>query len=92
MNIKELEEKRDRGALVVDIREEDEVLVCPSLPDVLCIPLREFIAQVHAGQIAKDREVITVCQSGARCEYLTQMLRAEGYQASHLDGGLNAWQ
>ena len=42
-------------------------------------------------EIPKDRPVVVHCRSGARSARAVAMLRAEGYDAHNLVGGILAW-
>ena len=64
------------GALLVDVREADEVAVLRfDVPNILYIPLSEF--ETRYNEIPKDIKVVMVCKSGARS------LRAAGYLVNH---------
>lgn len=64
------------GALLVDVREKDEVVeLAYDVPNLLHIPLTEF--EERFTEIPKDRPVVMVCRSGARS------LRAAGFMVYH---------
>jgi rhodanese-related sulfurtransferase len=64
------------GALVVDVREKDEVEhLAFDVPTILNIPLSEFDERFH--EIPKDKEVVMVCKNGSRS------LRAAGFLVNH---------
>ncbi|ERM82228.1 hypothetical protein P872_18775 [Rhodonellum psychrophilum GCM71 = DSM 17998] len=64
------------GALLVDIREKDEVeQLAYDVPLLINIPLSEF--EDRYTEIPKDKEVVMVCKSGARS------LRAAGFLVNH---------
>lgn len=65
-----------KGALLVDVREENEVAeLAFDVPSIMNIPLSEF--ESRFAEIPKDRDVIMVCRSGGRS------LRAAGYLINH---------
>ena len=89
MTKKEVEAKlKSDSAIVVDIREGIELTYDPGIKGSQHIPAAAFVEMVKSGQIDKSKEIVTVCQSGTRCEFLTGLLRSSGYTVGHLDGGL----
>lgn len=64
------------GALLVDVREQEEVSeLSLNVPNLMYIPLSQF--QDRYMEIPKDRDVVLVCQSGGRS------LRAAGFLVNH---------
>jgi rhodanese-related sulfurtransferase len=64
------------GALLVDVREKDEVeQLAFDVPAIINIPLSEFEERFH--EIPKDKEVVMVCKNGSRS------LRAAGFLVNH---------
>ncbi len=65
-----------RGALLVDVREKDEVeQLAYDVANVINIPLSVF--EERFNEIPKDKEVVIVCRSGGRS------LRAAGFLVNH---------
>jgi rhodanese-related sulfurtransferase len=64
------------GAILVDVRENDEVAqLAYDVPNLLSIPLSEF--EERFNEIPKDKPVVMVCKSGGRS------LRAAGFLVNH---------
>ena len=64
------------GALLVDVRENDEVAeLAYDVPNLLHIPLTQFEERFQ--EIPKDKKVVMVCKSGGRS------LRAAGFLVNH---------
>lgn len=42
-------------------------------------------------EVPKDRPVVAVCASGRRSSIAASILKAEGYDVSNVQGGMNAW-
>ncbi|MEY4440578.1 MAG: hypothetical protein RLY49_204 [Candidatus Parcubacteria bacterium] len=81
-----------KGALLVDVRERDEFEYekC-DVESILNIPMSQF--QTLAQTLPKDKELITVCQSGGRSFVATQLLQAFGFEnVSNLVGGISSWK
>lgn len=64
------------GALLVDVREQDEIdALSYNVPNILHVPLSEF--EDRFAEIPKDKDVVMVCRSGGRS------LRAAGFLVNH---------
>jgi glyoxylase-like metal-dependent hydrolase (beta-lactamase superfamily II)/rhodanese-related sulfurtransferase len=77
---------------IVDVREPDEFEgPLGRVPNAISIPLGELNAR--AGELAKDRPVVTVCRSGARSAQASLMLQKIGFtQVANLAGGMLRWR
>ena len=65
-----------RGALLVDVREKDEVAVLSfDVPAIVNIPLSEF--EDRYNELPRDKELVMVCKGGGRS------LRAAGFLVNH---------
>jgi rhodanese-related sulfurtransferase len=71
------------GALLVDVREKDEVAqLAYDVPNIINIPLSVF--EQHYTEIPKDKPVVMVCKTGGRS------LRAAGFMIYHgYDNAIN---
>ena len=64
------------GALLVDVREKEEVIeLAFDVPNLIHIPLSEF--EDRFNEIPKDQDVVMVCKGGSRS------LRAAGFLVNH---------
>jgi rhodanese-related sulfurtransferase len=64
------------GALLVDVREKDEVsILAYDVPNIINILLSEF--EERFNEIPKDKDVVMVCKGGGRS------LRAAGFLVNH---------
>ena len=89
MQYQELKEKLTAGEITLyDIRESFEYEADPGLPEAERVPLMEFVEKIERNELQHDKEIVTVCRSGARCQQLTHFLREHGYEADYLEGGL----
>ena len=79
----------DPKPLVLDVRQPQEVQVDGRVADSLLIPMNELPARV--GELPRDREIVALCKRGQRSWNVAQWLRQQGYDASSLSGGLDAW-
>jgi adenylyltransferase/sulfurtransferase len=77
------------GALLLDVREPDEVAVC-AIGGCQHIPMRQIPASLD--QLPKDRMILVLCHAGVRSLRVTLFLRANGYPlVSNVAGGIDAW-
>jgi rhodanese-related sulfurtransferase len=79
----------DPRPLVLDVRQPQEVQADGRVADSLLIPMNELPARI--AELPRDREIVTVCKRGQRSWNVAQWLRQQGYDASSLSGGLDAW-
>lgn len=73
----------------LDVRTPEERAEGYIRSDSLHIELNEL--SVRAGEIDPERPVLVYCRSGARSGMAVAALRAGGYPASNLAGGILAW-
>lgn len=84
-------------ALVVDVREADEVQQSGKVPGALHVPrgMIEFKADPelpsHDPHFAKDKPVIVYCASGGRSALAGQALKDLGYGEVYNLGGFKDW-
>jgi rhodanese-related sulfurtransferase len=88
-DVRKLYDERD-GYQLVDVREPWE-WQAGRIEGAVLIPLNDVMAGAENGRLDKDRPVVLVCKSGNRSEVATLMLRARGYDAHNLEGGMLAW-
>jgi rhodanese-related sulfurtransferase len=85
----QLNELLHRGEVqLIDVRQRDEHDAARIRGGRL-IELGDLAAQ--ATTIAGDRPVVLYCHSGGRSAWATSALRASGYDAHNLAGGILAW-
>lgn len=73
---------------LLDVREPHEVAEW-AIPGAVNIPLGELAER--AGDVPRDREVVTVCASGNRSSRAADALARAGYHVANLSGGMAAW-
>lgn len=77
------------GAQLIDVRESSE-WNAGHAPQAIHIPTSQVSSRLT--RIKKDKDVVVVCRSGSRARSVTKQLRAQGYEAFTLHGGMRAWQ
>jgi DMSO/TMAO reductase YedYZ molybdopterin-dependent catalytic subunit/glyoxylase-like metal-dependent hydrolase (beta-lactamase superfamily II) len=78
----------DKGALLLDVREPDEWGTGHAPPATL-IPMGQVLAKTN--DLPRNRTIVVVCRSGGRSAAVTDALRAGGFEAVNLAGGMSAW-
>jgi len=73
---------------ILDVREPDE-WQGGRIDGARHLPMGEI--SVHLEELPRDRLIVTVCRSGNRSGKAAEMLRAKGFAAEGLDGGLTKW-
>jgi rhodanese-related sulfurtransferase len=93
MNTSELKQKLEshEDMLLLDIREPHELEETPMIPGAVNMPMGEVFVAASKGELPKEKKIVTVCRSGARCEIVNAALKPKGYDVDLLDGGMMAW-
>ena len=83
--------KEKEGAIVVDVREKEEVdELSYDVQNLLHIPLSEF--EDRYSEVPTDRSIIMACRSGGRSLKAAYFLQNHGYDdVVNLDGGILKW-
>lgn len=80
------------GAQFVDVREANEAAATGLPAGASLIPLGQF-EQRAPKELAKDRPVYVICNSGNRSRVAAEALIRLGYsQVYNVDGGIQAWR
>jgi len=77
-----------RAPLLLDVREPMEFQLA-RLPDALLIPVGDLAERL--GDLDGTRDIVVYCHLGVRSVHATRLLRAAGFRARNLDGGIMAW-
>ncbi len=88
VSLDELQEARDAGQKVVDVRNHDEYSA-GHVPGAHLMPLADLPRRT--GELPRDRPVFIVCQKGGRSTEAAALLRAAGVDARPVDGGTDGW-
>jgi rhodanese-related sulfurtransferase len=77
------------GTFVLDVRTPEEWTEFHA-PNTTLIPLEELASRVN--ELPKDKPIVVVCRSGNRSQTGRDILLQAGYNATSMNGGLNAWK
>ena len=94
----QLEKEIADGAVVVDIREAEELTATGKIPGSIHATrgLLEFKADpnhpFHVEGLDPDKRVVLHCASGGRSALAAETLASMGYKnVAHMDGGITKW-
>jgi len=81
----------DNGALLVDVREDYEVVAFAcDVSDTVILPLSQLEQRYQ--ELPRDRKLIIACAGGGRSLYAAKFLVGQGYNnLANLDGGVFTW-
>ena len=91
INVQQLKDRLDQGTpfVLLDVREPAEIEVA-CLPGSVKIPLGELPTRIS--ELDPSAEIIIHCKAGGRSAKALQLLIDSGFtNASHVQGGINAW-
>lgn len=90
MTVTELKSKlNDTSVVILDVRLLDELSgPLGHIDGLVHIPLQELKTRMHELDQYKDKEIAVVCRSGNRSNTATSMLRANGFNAKNVEGGM----
>jgi molybdopterin/thiamine biosynthesis adenylyltransferase/rhodanese-related sulfurtransferase len=87
-----VEEARDGGALLLDVRSNEEWKVA-HIPDALHVPMSEIESRLPELVPDRDRPIVTYCASGRRSLDILPTIDALGYEDTvSMAGGIIEWQ
>ncbi|HWI30487.1 MAG TPA: rhodanese-like domain-containing protein [Microbacterium sp.] len=88
MNSISVQQLREReGVPLIDVREPDE-FVGGRVPGAINLPMSQLGALLHE---LPEGSFDVICKVGGRSARVAEALIARGYDATNVDGGLDAW-
>lgn len=75
--------------VLLDVREPHE-WAAGHVDGAVHIPLGEL--PVRLGELDPTTRTLVICHLGGRSARATQWLQAQGYDATNVDGGMEAWE
>lgn len=84
----EVDELNEDDSVIVDVREEFE-LALGKFKNAINIPLPKLRDRLN--EIPKDKNIYVTCQVGLRGYIATRILKAYGYNAKNIDGGMKTY-
>lgn len=84
------QELHDKNKQFIDVRTAGE-FTARNIRGFKNIPLH--VLTEKSAQLAKDREVVVICQSGMRSNKASKILKKQGFQkVTNVRGGMSAWK
>jgi len=81
----------ESGALIVDVREEDEVATVRLDGVTTHVPMSGFVER--AAELPRDRPLLILCAAGSRSAAVTGYLLRSGWtDVTNIEGGITAWE
>ena len=81
---------RDKGAFILDVRENDE-WIAGHIPDSTLIPLGQL--ENRLDEVPRDQSIVVVCRTGNRSAVARDQLLAAGFESvTSMYGGFVAWE
>jgi rhodanese-related sulfurtransferase len=77
------------GALLLDVRSKGE-RQASLIPGSKHIPVEQLASEL--GQLPRSKVIVCQCASGHRSGIAARQLRAQGFDARSLSGGITAWK
>ena len=77
------------GAVILDVRSKGE-RQATQIPGSRHIPVEQLASQL--GQLSLTEVIVCQCASGHRSSLAARQLRAQGFDARTLSGGITAWE
>lgn len=74
--------------VLIDLREDDEVAVAPSIAGSIRLPFNDFVRGARPDESLRAEELVLYCAHGIRSDYAAQALAAEGWHVAQIEGGL----
>ena len=81
--------KTQQPHFLLDVREPYEHAAARIDDAATLIPMRQVPSSLD--QLPRDQTIVVYCHSGVRSANITSLLRAEGFDARNLVGGILAW-
>ena len=88
VSIEQLKQARQDGAMVVDVRNDDEY-AAGHVSGAASLPLPEVETRMQ--QLPKDQTVYLICQGGGRSGKAADLLSEAGFDVRSTAGGTSAW-
>ena len=92
IDVKQASSMSKQGALLLDVREQDEY-TAGHAPNAQLIPLGQLSSRLSEIAAHKDKPIVVMCRSGRRSAKAVALLQEAGYsQVSNVKGGIQAWE
>ncbi len=90
VSVETARELQQSGAILIDVRETSEFRSGHAV-GARSLPLSNLSSR-YERELAKEREILVICQSGARSAQACNYLSGMGYKVTNVSGGTAAWR
>jgi rhodanese-related sulfurtransferase len=90
VSVETARELQQSGAILIDVRETSEFRSGHAV-GARSLPLSNLSSR-YERELAKEREILVICQSGARSAQACNYLSGIGYKVTNVSGGTAAWR
>ena len=90
VSVETARELQQSGAILIDVRETSEFRAGHAV-GARSLPLSNLSSRCER-ELAKEREILVICQSGARSAQACSYLSGMGYKVTNVSGGTAAWR
>lgn len=92
VDVRQAQQMKSQGALLLDVRETDEY-ANGHAPGSVLIPVGQLEQRLKEIEGYRNQPVAVICRSGRRSAVATQILQKAGFSAArNVGGGMNAWE
>lgn len=88
VTVQEALERQQNGAILVDVRETHEFR-SGHAAKAKTIPLGSLTTRLR--ELRNDKDILVICQSGARSARAASLLAENGYTVFNVSGGTMSW-
>jgi rhodanese-related sulfurtransferase len=90
VSVEAARELQRSGAVLIDVRETSEFRSGHAV-GARSLPLSNLSSR-YERELAKERDILVICQSGARSAQACNYLSGMGYKVTNVSGGTAAWR
>lgn len=90
VSVETARELQQAGAVLIDVRETSEFRAGHAV-GARSLPLSNLSSR-YERELAKERDILVICQSGARSAQACNYLSGMGYKVTNVSGGTAAWR
>lgn len=92
IDVHQAQEMKNRGVLLLDVREPSEY-ASSHAPGSVLIPVGQLEQRLKEIQQFRNQPVVVICRSGRRSAAATDILQKAGFSdARNVEGGMIAWE
>lgn len=92
IDVKQAQEMKTQGALLIDVREADEY-TSGHAPGSVLIPLGQLDKRLKEIEDFRNKPIVLICRSGRRSAAAAEILQKAGFSDTrNVEGGMISWE